>query len=102
MRFFNLQQRITDSKQDSLSQEVLIELSSKAGANKGKQTDGSSREHEGARAVFVKDGADDSATEEENEELGVRERIVSMELTLLLLFFFMFCFNEQHGAGVSV
>lgn len=52
--------------------------------------------------MFVKDGADDSATEEENEELGVRERIVSMELTLLLLFFFMFCFNRQHDEGVSL
>lgn len=88
--FFNLQQRITDSKQDSLSQKVLIELSSKAGANKGKQTDGSAREHEGARAVFVKDGTDDSATEEENEELVIRERIVSMDLTLL--FFSFSCF----------
>lgn len=77
----NLQQRITDSEQDSLSQEVLIELSSKAGANKGKQTDGSSRKHESARTVFVKDGTDDGATEEENEELIVEERIVSMNLT---------------------
>lgn len=102
VRFFNLQQRITDSKQDSLSQEVLVELSSKAGANKGKQTDGSSRKHEGARAVFVKDGADDGATEEENEELVIRERIVSMDLNLLCFSFFMFCFNEQRDVGVSL
>lgn len=87
---FNLQQRITDSKQDSLSQEVLVELSSKAGANKGKQTDGSSRKHESTRAVFVKDGADDGATEEENEELVVRERIVSIDLTLLCFSFLCF------------
>lgn len=80
----------------------MVELSSKAGANKGEQTDGSSRKHEGTRAVFVKDGADDSATEEENEELVVRERRVSTNLNLLLLFILRFCFNEQHGVGVSL
>lgn len=68
---FDLQQRVTNPKQDSLSQQVLVKLSSKAGANKGKQTDGSARKHEGARAVFVKDGADDGTTEEENEELVI-------------------------------
>lgn len=64
-----LQQRAPDAEQDSLSQEILVVPSSKAGADEGEQTDGGAGEHECAGAVFVKDGADNGASEEEDEEL---------------------------------
>lgn len=44
-------------------------MSSKAGANKGEEAHCGAGKHESPRTVLVKDGADDAAAEEENEEL---------------------------------
>lgn len=52
-----------------MRQEILIVLSSKAGANEREEAHRSARKHESSRTVFVKDGAHDGATKEENEEL---------------------------------
>jgi hypothetical protein len=52
-----------------LRQEILIVLSSKAGANKRKEAHCGAGKHESARTVLVKDGANNGAAEEENEEL---------------------------------
>lgn len=73
------QQRISNAKENPLGQEILVVLSSKAGANKGEQADGRAGEHERAGAVFVKDGADDGAAEEEDEELGGDEQLAGVD-----------------------
>lgn len=55
-------------------------MSSKAGANERKEAHCGAGKHEGSRTVFVKDGADDCAAEEENEEL-LETRLVHDELS---------------------
>lgn len=65
----DLQQRIANAEKDALGQEILIIVSSKARANEREEAYCGAGKHESSRTVFVVDGANDGATEEENEEL---------------------------------
>lgn len=64
-----MQQSVADAEENALRQQILIVVSSKAGANEGEEAHCRAGKHESSRTVFVKDGADDCAAEEENEEL---------------------------------
>jgi hypothetical protein len=65
----NSQQSVADAEQNTLRQQILIVVSSKAGANERQEAHCGAGQHESSRTVFIKDGTDDGAAEEEDEEL---------------------------------